>query len=42
MGEDMCEFKSSPKEIEYSNEDKVNFYIFTYFCVHIIFNFDFA
>jgi hypothetical protein len=31
MGDDMCQFKSSPKEIEYSNEDKVNFYISTFF-----------
>jgi hypothetical protein len=25
MEQGMCQFKSSPKEIEYTNEDKVNF-----------------
>ncbi len=34
MGEGMCEFKSSPKEIEYFNEYKVTFF-FKLFCVHI-------
>jgi hypothetical protein len=42
MGKGMCEFKSSPKEIEYFSEYKVNFYFYRLFCVHIFFNSYFA
>jgi hypothetical protein len=37
MEEGMCQFWSSPKEIEYSNEDKIIFYFFRLFlCLHFI------
>jgi hypothetical protein len=38
MGKGMCEFMSSPKQIEHSNENKVIFIFLDYFSIHIIFS----
>jgi hypothetical protein len=37
MEEGMCQFKSSPKEIEYSNVNKVTFYFSRILCLHLFF-----
>jgi hypothetical protein len=37
MGEGMCQFRSSPKEIKYLNEDNVKKKI-RFFCVYIFFS----
>jgi bacteriorhodopsin len=37
MGKNMCQFKFSPKEIEYSSEDKAIFFIFLDFFVFTFF-----
>ncbi len=42
MGEGMCEFKSSPKEIEYFNEYNVNLFFSKLFVFTFFFNFYFA
>ncbi len=41
MGEGMCQFVFSPKEIEYSNENKafiffLDFFVFTFFSIPIV------
>jgi len=38
MGKCMCDFKSSPKEIEHSSENKVISNFLDFFCVHISFS----
>ncbi len=43
----MCEFKSFPKEIEYSSEDKIkknflDFFVFTYSLILILYNLTFS
>jgi hypothetical protein len=42
MGKGMCEFKSSPKEIEHSNENKAIFIFLDFLCSHFFFNSYFA
>jgi len=42
MEKGKCELKSSPKEIEYSNEDNEKKLFLKKFYVHIFFNFYFA
>jgi hypothetical protein len=34
----MCQFKFSPKEIEYLSADNVTFFFEFFFCLHFIFN----
>jgi len=38
MEEGICEFTSSPKEIEYSSEDKIKYDFSIFFCVHVLFD----
>ncbi len=40
MEQGMCQSKSSPKEIEYANEDKVNLlFLLTFLNLHFVFEF---
>jgi hypothetical protein len=41
MEQGMCQFKSSSKEIENYNENKVNLFFCWFVCVYILFYFEF-